>query len=254
MRNALQTEYFDWRRWTRALDRPSSVVKHRAHPAEHLSGDKRIAYFESALLHQQGGHRTAPAIELRLQNYAARQSIRIRLELKQVRGQQYHLEQRVEIHLFLCRHLDHHRIAAPTVPEKTAVGELLLHSIGLRLRLIHLVYGHYDRDFSGAGVVDSLQGLRHHTVVGCYDQHHNVGHPSAAGAHHCKSFVARSIQKNDRTPLFSIVWIRDLDRIRADVLSDSTGFAFGDVRLSNCVEQRRLSMVDVSHNCHDRSA
>ena len=42
------------------------------------------------------------------------------------------------------------------------------------------------------------------------------------------------------------------DVIRADVLRDSAGFARDDVRLADVVEQRRLAVIDVTHDGDDR--
>ena len=46
----------------------------------------------------------------------------------------------------------------------------------------------------------------------------------------------------------------DLHVIRADVLRDAAGFALGDARLADRVEQRRLAVVDVAHDGDDRRA
>ena len=54
--------------------------------------------------------------------------------------------------------------------------------------------------------------------------------------------------------LLGIVRIGDLDRVRADVLSDAACFAFGDARLAYRVEQRSLAVIDVPHHRDDRSA
>ncbi len=42
--------------------------------------------------------------------------------------------------------------------------------------------------------------------------------------------------------------------IGADVLRDSAGFLFGNARLANRIQQRRLTVIDVAHDRHDWSA
>ena len=69
----------------------------------------------------------------------------------------------------------------------------------------------------------------------------------AAGAHHRERFVARRVEEDDAAAV-------DLDRVRADVLRDAAGFALGDLRLADRVEQRRLAVVDVAHDRDDRRA
>ena len=69
----------------------------------------------------------------------------------------------------------------------------------------------------------------------------------AAGAHHRERFVTRRVEEHDAAAA-------DVDRIRADVLRDAAGFALGDLRLADRVEQRRLAVVDVAHDGDDRRA
>ena len=45
-----------------------------------------------------------------------------------------------------------------------------------------------------------------------------------------------------------------LHLVRADVLRDSTGFLFGDARFANGIEQRCLTVIDVTHDRDDRRA
>ena len=44
-----------------------------------------------------------------------------------------------------------------------------------------------------------------------------------------------------------------IDRVSADVLRDSAGFARRDPRLANRVHQRRLAVIDVAHESDDRA-
>ena len=44
----------------------------------------------------------------------------------------------------------------------------------------------------------------------------------------------------------------DLDSVSADVLGDAAGLAGGDVGLPDCVQQRGLAVVDVTHDDNDR--
>ena len=49
-------------------------------------------------------------------------------------------------------------------------------------------------------------------------------------------------------------WRRRRDLVGGDVLRDATGLAGGDARLADRVEQRRLAVVDVTHDGDDRRA
>ena len=50
-----------------------------------------------------------------------------------------------------------------------------------------------------------------------------------------------------------VIWlaVRQRDVVRADVLRDAAGFAGDHVRLADVVEQRRLAVVDVTHDGDD---
>ena len=47
---------------------------------------------------------------------------------------------------------------------------------------------------------------------------------------------------------------RNLDAVGADVLRDAAGFAAGDIRGANGIEQGSLAVIDVAHDGDDRSA
>ena len=94
-------------------------------------------------------------------------------------------------------------------------------------------------------MVDGLDGLGHHRVVGGDDDDTDVGHLGAAGTHGRECFVARRVEEGD------VASVGEFDAVRADVLRDASGLACDDVGLSDVVEQRRLAMVHMAHHRHD---
>ena len=99
-------------------------------------------------------------------------------------------------------------------------------------------------------MIDRFLGLRHDAVVGRHDQHHDVGDLRAAGAHHRERGVAGRVEEHDALAgVFA-----GAHQIGADVLRDAAGFALGDARLADRVEQRRLAVIDVAHDRDDRPA
>ena len=93
----------------------------------------------------------------------------------------------------------------------------------------------------GLGVVDRLDGLRHHAVVGGDHDHGDVGDLGAAGAHGREGLVAGGVEEGDR-----VVVVVDL--VGADVLGDAAGLAGRHLGLADRVEQRGLAVVDVAHD------
>jgi hypothetical protein len=61
--------------------------------------------------------------------------------------------------------------------------------------LVDLVDRHDHRHLGGLGVVDRLDRLRHHRIVGGHHQHHDVGHLRAARAHRGEGRVARRVEE-----------------------------------------------------------
>jgi hypothetical protein len=85
------------------------------------------------------------------------------------------------------------------------------------------------------------------TVVSRDYEHDDIGHIGAARAHRGERGMTRRIKESDvRAFVF--------DRIGTDMLRDPTGFARCNPRLANRIHERRLPMVDVPHECDDRSA
>ena len=232
----------------RHLDRLAAVVDERAHAAHDRAGDERVADAQRAVLHEDGRHGTAAAIELRLEHGARRVPLRIGLVLADVADEQNHLEQRVEPGLLLRRDGHHDGLAAPVFRHEIQIGELALDALGIGAWLVDLVDRHDDRHVRRLRVIDRLARLRHHAVVGRDDQHDDVGDLRAARAHQRERLVARRVEEHDVPSGVG----RDV--IGADVLRNAAGFALGDARRADRVEQRGLAVVDVSHDRDDGRA
>ena len=117
---------------------------------------------------------------------------------------------------------------------------------GFGVGLVDLVDRHDHRHLRGLGVIDRLDGLRHHAVIRRDHQDHQIGDLRAARAHRGKRRVAGRVDEGD---------LAALGRghlIGADVLGDAAGLAAHHVGLADRVEQRGLAVVDMAHDGHDR--
>ena len=173
--------------------------------------------------------------------------LRIRLQLEDVAREQDHLEQQVDVGLLTRGHFHRDRLAAPFFRHEVELGELALHALGAGVRLVDLVDRHDDRHVRRLRVVDRFPRLRHHAVVGRDHEDDDVGHLRAAGAHEGERLVTRRVEEHD-------VPVVDGHVIRADVLRDAAGFALGDARFADRVEQTGLAVIDVAHHRDDRRA
>ena len=210
-------------------------------------GDERVADVQRAALDEHRRHRAAARVEMRLDHGAGGRRVRVGLQLLDLGEQEDVLEQLVEVLLRLRRDVDEDRVAAPVLGGQALVAELALDLVGVGALEVDLVDRDEDRHVGGAGVVDRLDRLRHHAVVGGDDDHDDVGDVGAAGAHRGERGVARRVDEGDRLAVL-------VHLVGADVLGDPAGLAGDDLGLADRVEQRGLAVVDVAHDRDHRRA
>src|SRR5215471_18662248 len=197
LRQSFQAQNFDRRRWRSFFHHMSAIVEHGAHLAEGIAQNEIVANMQCAILYQDSGHRTASAVNLGFHNSSGCRTIRVCLEFLKIGNQANHLHQQVQISALLRRYVHEYRSAAPVFRHEPTVGELFLHAVRHRFRLINLVHGHDDRHLGRLGMVHRFQGLRHHAVIGGNNQHDDVSNFGATGSHAREGFVAGCIEEDD---------------------------------------------------------
>ena len=123
--------------------------------------------------------------------------------------------------------------------------------VGVGVVAVDLGDRHDDRHVGRAGVVDRFDRLRHHTVVGGDHEDRDVGDLRAAPPHRGERFVARRVDEGDEP--VAVVGVAE-HAVGTDALRDATGLTGHDVRVADGVEQRGLSVVDVTQHGDDRRA
>ena len=229
------------------VDAAALIVEHHTDAPKRSTRDDHIAGVQSAVLNEDGGDRSAAAVELCLDDGAAGETVGIGGKLLCFRNQQDHLQQRFNSFSALGRDGNADDIAAPFLRDQLIFGQLLLDLLRIGSRLIDLVDGDDNLNAGGLGVVDRLDGLRHDAVVGSNDQYRDVGDLRAARPHRGEGGVSRRVEEGDRL-------IVDLHLIGADVLGDAARLGGGDVGLADGIEQGGLAMIDVAHDHDDRGA
>ena len=114
--------------------------------------------------------------------------------------------------------------------------------------MVDLVDGHDDRHLGGLRVAERFHRLRHDAVVRADDENDDVGDVGASGAHGAERGVARRVEKGDLLELFRMLWVGDVDGVRANVLGDAAGLPGGDVRVADDVEQCGFAVIHVAHD------
>ena len=247
LRDGVEPEDLDRLGRRRRLHALALVVGHRPHAAPMGARDDVVADLERAALDQDGHDGAAARVELGLDHGAGGIRVRVGGELLDLGGQQQTLEQVVDAVVRLGRHVHEHRVPAPLLRLEAELGHLRAHAVGLRAFLVDLVDRHDDRHVGRLRVVHGLAGLRAHAVVGGDHDHGDVRGLGTTGTHGGERLVARGVQERD-----GLVVLVDL--VGADVLRDATGLARGDFRLADRVQQRRLAVVDVTHDRDHRRA
>ncbi|MOA38191.1 hypothetical protein D3C78_1598450 [compost metagenome] len=93
-------------------------------------------------------------------------------------------------------------------------------------------------------MVNSLNRLRHDTVISCYHDNRNISKLCTTSTHCCKCFVTWSIQECN---LFTV----NFNLIRTDMLSNTSSFSTSNIRRTNSIKQCCLTMVNVTHDCNN---
>ena len=196
---------------------------------------------QRAFLNEHGGDRAASAIQLRLDNRAARGPRRVGFELHHIGLQQNHFEQLVDSDAGAGRDRHGDDVAAVVFRHQADLGEALLDVVEVGVGQIDFVDRDDYRNVGGTRVVDRLLRLRHHALVGGDHQHDDVGDLGAARAHRSERLMAGGIDERDSSAV-------GLDGVRADVLRDTAELARRHVGVANRVEQRGLAVIDVAHH------
>src|SRR5690606_14508105 len=168
----------------------------------------------------------------------------VRVELEDLRLEQDAVEELVDALARVRAGRDHHRVPAPVLGLKPLVRELGHHAVDLDARLVAFIERDDDGHAGVPRVADGLLGLRHHAVVGRADQHHDVRRLGATGAHGGERLVARGVEEDHGAAI-------GVDSVRADVLGDAARLARRHARAPDPVEERRLAVVDVTHDGDD---
>jgi hypothetical protein len=204
---------------------------------------------ERASLDKARRHRTAPGVEVRLEDEGAGERLRVGHDrgVLHVGDEQDRIEELRDPGALGTRHLDDERVAAPLLRDELLLDELLPDTLRVGVALVDLRDRHHDRHLGRPGVADGFDRLRHHAVIGGGDEYGDVGGLRAARSHRGERLVTGGVDERDRAVVLD-------DLVCTDVLRDAAGLALGDVRLADPVEQRGLAVVDVPHDGHDGRA
>ena len=245
---AIEAQHLDRNRGAGARHLLAELVDQRAHAAIGRAGDDEVADVQRAALNQRRADRPAAALELGFDDHAFRGAVRIGGQLQHFGLKRDRLQQLVEAGPLQRRDLDLQRIAAEALDHDLVAEQLGADALRIGALFVDLVDGDDHRHAGGLGVIDGLDRLRLHAVIGRHHQHDDVGHLSATLPHGGEGLVAGRIDESD------LVAERRHNLIGADMLGDAACFLRNDIGRADGVEQRGLAVVDMAHDGDDRRA
>ena len=199
-RDVIQSEDLDRRRRTGFLHLAAGVVEHGPDLAPAATGDHGVADAEGAALDEDGRDGTTALVEVRLEHERAGRGLGVRAEgrVVEIRDEQDRLEQLVDADPHARGDLVDDGVATPLLRDELLLDQLLAHTVGVHVVAVDLRDRHDDRHLGRTRVVDRLDRLRHHTVVGRDDEDRDIGRVGAALAHRGEGLVTRGVDEGDR--------------------------------------------------------
>ena len=130
----VEAEHLCRERRRRLFDVVALVVDQGLDTAPGRAGHDVVADPEGAVLHDDGGHRPLPGVEVGFEHDAASASLGVGPQLLDLGHDHQLLEQVVDAEVLQGGHLDHDRVAAPLLGDQAQLGELLHDAVGVRRR------------------------------------------------------------------------------------------------------------------------
>ena len=138
-------------------------------------------------------------------------------------------------------------LTTPLLNEQVHVSQVLTDTVWVSTWLINLVDSEYHWHTGSLCMGDSLLGSRHHGVIGCDDDDGDIGSLSTTGTHGGKRLVTWSIQEG------YLATAVQGHTVGTDMLGNTTRLTGNHIGIADIVEQRGLTVVNVTHHGYDWS-
>ena len=196
---------------------------------------------QRTLLNQNRCYRTFSFIQLSLDDQTSCCTVRVCFQFRNFSSQKDHLKQCVDTFVCMGRYRNKDRTSAPVFRNQFILGKFLFYTVDVGTWLIDFVDRNDDLCAGCFCMVDRFYSLRHYTVICCNNQDRNIGCICTTHTHGSKCFMSRCIQKCD---LLSV----DIYDISTDVLSNTSSFFCDHMRVTDRIQKRSLTVVNVTHN------
>ena len=200
---------------------------------------------QGSLLNQNRGDGSLALVKLCLNHQASCVAVRVCLEFLHVCREKNHVEKVIDTFVRLRGNRADNRIAAPVFRNQLILHELLLDALNVCIRLIHLVDSHNNLYIGSLCMADCLNRLRHDAVIRSDNQNRNVRCLGTAHTHCREGLVAGCVEEGNQS-------VVRLDLVCTDVLGNAARLATCDRSLTDGIEKRSLTVVNVTHDDNNR--
>ena len=213
------------------------------------TGHDSVTDAQGTGLNQDGGNRTAALIQVCFDGHAAGFLVRVSGQLEHVGGQGDCLQQLVDVGTVASGDIHEHGVATVLFGNQTVLGQLATNLLRGRTFLINLVHSNHNRHVSCLCVVQCFDSLGHNTVIRCDHEDCHVGDLRTAGTHSGERLVTGGIDEGNRA-VFTLNG--GVDLVCTNVLGNAAGLTLNDVGVADGIQQAGLTVVDVTHDGHNR--
>ena len=217
-RNIVKTHNFNRNRRTCRIYLFALAVNHRSYLTYGCTCNDNITCIESTVLYKKCCNRTSALIKLCFNNNTLCGSVRISFKLTHFCNKVDGFKKFVDTHLCFSRNRNADNIAAPFFRNKLVLCELLHNSVRICTLFIHLVDGNNNFYTCCLCVIDSLNSLRHNTVICGNNKNGNIRAHCTSCTHCGKCGVTRCVKESNN------LFIRSYYLISTDSLCNTAGF------------------------------
>ena len=228
-RNFVKTCDFNRNRRTCLGNSFALIVCHNSYTTDASACDDCIALVKCTVLNEYGCDRTSALVKSCLDNSTLCGSVGVCLEFFHLCNKSNHFKKIVKTFLCLCGNRNTRCIAAPLLRNKLMLCELLFNIFGICADLIHFVDGNNNRYACGFCMVDSLNCLRHNTVIGGYNEDCNISNLSTSCTHCCECLMSRCVEECNRLAVYH-------NSVSTDMLCDTACLACCYICVTDSVE------------------
>ena len=222
-----------------------TLIEHGLDTSMTGTGNHHVANLQCTIADQHRGDIAAALVERRLDDGTRSFTVGVGLQVEHLGLQQHLLQQLLHTKAFLGRNLLTLVLTTPLFHQQIHLCKVFTYLVGVGTRLVYLVDGKHHRHVGCLCMGNGLLRGRHDAVVSRNDDDGNIGHLCSTGTHGSEGLVTRSIQESYLTSVLQF------HVVGTDVLRDATCLTGNNVRVTDVVKQRRLTMIDMTHDGND---